>query len=66
MATMENVIAISKKINVRITIRHGNSTSEYIQRNKSQGVRVIYTPVFIAALFPIGKSRSGPCLLTED
>lgn len=56
MATMENIMAISKKINVKITIRHGNSTSEYIlQRNKSQGFRVIYTPVFIVALFPIGK-----------
>ena len=53
---MENIMAISKKINVKITIRHGNSTSEYIlQRNKSQGFRVIYTPVFIVALFPIGK-----------
>ena len=56
MATMGNVMAISKKINVRITIRHGNSTSEYIlQRNKSQGFRAIHTPIIIAALFPIGK-----------
>ena len=56
MATMGNVVATSKKINVRITIRHGNSTSEYIlQRNKSQGSRAIHTPIFIAALFPIGK-----------
>ena len=53
---MENIMAISKKTNVKITIRHGNSTSEYIlQRNKSQGFRIIYTPVFIVALFPIGK-----------
>ena len=56
MATMENIMAISKKTNVKITIRHVNSTSEYIlQRNKSQGFRIIYTPVFIVALFPIGK-----------
>ena len=66
--TMENTMEAPQKIKNRTTVGSGNSTSGYpSQRTEIRSQGDVCTPMFVAVLFTITKTRKQPkCPSTDE